>query len=718
MVSSSKILTVSYGTFSCTLEGFDDSFDTMKAIAEYFRDLAADDRYFGAEPPTPDAEMLARIAEREISRRVEARMDRTGIVLRPADFEEAPAPEPAAQKAAQPAAEPAPVAKAPETAPSDMPAQAEQPDDNAAAFFAQPAESAAPASGESLIERLKRIRAAAAQSALAAETTEEEGALAEPLVAPSAPSEALSVTPQEEPAEEPVLNEVMVEDTFETTTAEPAPSEDDTVTDSATDPEPETIVAEERSLEEIDSADDDADAALIASLSAPVVPEEASAPLVEEASATGSTPNALDLSSFEDTAEDEPEEADVAAPLSASMSFDAFAEDVAARLETTEVSTDEITDDGAQVEISPVAEDHSTDVETVEEEVETVAEGEIVENWFDDADPTAQSDAETDQVNLASLDGLEDYEDSFDDAEEAALSPEEEAELARELAEVSAAEAEVVAASAPDDHAEETDALEIEDEDDATAENRGRDILTRQPNGDGDVERIMSRTDDHLSEPEGERRRAAIAQLRAAVAATEAARQLGDKPEDADAAQEPFRADLKKAVKPRSASGLLKAIRGNREKPTTPRPERPRPAPLRLVAEQRVDEQAGSDGTPAPRPVRPTRPAASARAKATPVISGYDSFSEFADSMGAHGLGDLLEAAAAYTAFVEGAEDFSRPELIQKVREVHSEDFSREDGLRFFGTLLREGRINKVSAGRFQVADSTRFRPTQRAAGH
>mgnify|MGYP007047028918 CR=1 FL=1 len=240
-----------------------------------------------------------------------------------------------------------------------------------------------------------------------------------------------------------------------------------------------------------------------------------------------------------------------------------------------------------------------------------------------------------------------------------------------------------------------------------SAARRGREILNdKSVEDEAAMSRIMSQTEAELAEPASSRRRQTISQLKAAVAATEAARALGEGTQDNGDAENAFRDDLNQVVRPR------RATRGDSQT------ERPRPAPLKLVASQRVDTPMPS-ASASERPAAPIRPRRVARAAAAaPVEVPHDatSFAEFAENMGASELPELLEAAAAYIAFVEGAEEFSRPQIMQKVRALAPDDFNREDGLRSFGTLLREGRINKISNGRFQVSDQTRFHPQRRSA--
>lgn len=62
--TNNKVLSVSYGNFSCSVQGFDDSFEVMTSVVEFFRTLAQEDRYFGASPVQLTPELIAKLADK------------------------------------------------------------------------------------------------------------------------------------------------------------------------------------------------------------------------------------------------------------------------------------------------------------------------------------------------------------------------------------------------------------------------------------------------------------------------------------------------------------------------------------------------------------------------------------------------------------------------------------------------------------------------------
>lgn len=213
---------------------------------------------------------------------------------------------------------------------------------------------------------------------------------------------------------------------------------------------------------------------------------------------------------------------------------------------------------------------------------------------------------------------------------------------------------------------------------------------------DADVGRLLEETDSKLNEDGIVRRRQVISQMRAAVAATKAERAVTRliSPEAQDEAH-------KKAYR----NDLSDAVSQTRQLPTTRSARKPSGPPLVLVSSQRVAEETaqGEDSVEVQQP----RTAASS-----------DGFAEFVQSNDAQGLDELLEAAAAYTIFAKGQESFSRPEIMKRVAMVDpSLSLSREDGLRSFGQLLRQGKFQKLDRGQFTIDQDTRFNPENRIAG-
>ncbi len=754
MVSTSKILTVSYGTFSCTLEGFDESFDTMKAIAEYFRDLAADDRYFGAEPPTPDAEMLARIAEKEIARRVEAREDAGKIVLRAEEPTSLPAAAaavaeaPAVVQPQEETVEPQPetetvhteeVAASVEAAMADaedmadveadadiqafveeaedeieeVRAEEEQApvdldedeapaeDNDAFAEYADVEDVAAEAADEtaaaedddddSVAARLRRIRSVVARGAgdLEPEGFSEDEHAQDFLADTVADLDAALLA---DDAEDVDLADVM--DMAE------AEADEDTLEEA-----PEQLSADDADLEEDDLEIESVAEDTLSQLLADTIPDDE----------TDAADEYADAAEAEEYAEDEEEAADALADFADDLEDEA---DAATYADDRDETSEPLVLTQAQMADEPALDGEIEDDE--EDQGETPLRARVIKmkrSDFEAAMANGQfeetfDELEEDEQEPEAENALQKQVDAALDPEGPRLTPEEEADLQSEL--------DAVAAELRDAEIDELDAEEEQAEEPAPV--RRKSLLLEEGDQDEDVSRLFEDAESHLTAPETNRRRSAIQHLRAAVEANAAEKDAGSALRK-DADEDPYRSDIARVMRPTQADESEPEVEQEHapaemhedDEPEAPRPARARrpiearPAPLKLVAEQRID-------TPRD-PVRPRRVSAAKTEEPAEIAPGNDSFSEFAEDIGAANLSELLQAAAAYMADVEGRVQFSRPMLMGKLKEATEQEFSREDSLKSFGQLLRNGKLQKLKGGRFAITDETEFRPKKRDAG-
>lgn len=614
MVDASKILTVSYGTFSCTLEGFDDPFSTMKGISEYFRNLASEDRMFGAEPPKLDTEMLKHIAETNTRASVSAEMGSNAVTLRPtAASVEAPqevVPEPEVEEVVE--------AEAPEV-----------PEQNEVSEQHQVVE----------VEETPDV----------AETAPEDTAPEDVVETPEAEAAPQDVAeaPAEEPAEEP------------------------------------TEVAVAKELDTLPDAEDDT--------------ETVTDRLARIRAAVAQDAEAEDLEIFTEA-------------YSAAYSEDQHAEEISQSAENSIAAL--------------LADDHITPPSDLDAPPDSFEVTDLDEGSIDDGAP------------------IETIEDTAPVAPPPTPSPKPAPiaramvtrvlKSARDMVKPPAAEPEAPATDdmiTPEDEAEMLASLAQVQAD--TAQRLAKALPATALNDADDMERLFDATQTRFDGAETSRAHANISHLKAAVAArnADAAVPQVAQPDDTEA----YRDDLADVVKSQSPSP--------NEAPAAAQPEPT--SPLVLVSEQRVSDGSDDDlddglddhtfenlAAPTPEETAPQAGKILPRRVRRAMTDSFESdretlasvaaaagdghsdtgsgFEGFAAELGAKELVDILEAAAAYSQMVQGSESFSRPKLLHLAMEA-DETFSREEGLRSFGQLLRNGTIKKIKRGAFELTRTSRY---------
>ncbi|MDB2407589.1 hypothetical protein N9W17_03545 [Jannaschia sp.] len=775
MVPANKILTVTYGTFSCTLEGFEDPFTAMTEIAEYFRDLASKDRFFGAEPPTPDMDKLEKIAAASMPGPVEADNTSGRLVLRPGEAEKQPA---LSVDLVEEIAEDQDVTATPyEDAPATDPVADSAPEDEA--------------EQDSAAMKLARLRDVVVTTDAASEAFEDEEVFdmteTEPeLAADETASDVDDVVESDagvdatiedaaddaELSEEPVLtdsepatdsdiaddDEASVSPEMAAVEAPDAPvlAEDEGVeeavapqeeTAAAMDAAEDAVVEETVEISEIAVEVEVASDATVGDLDATNVEADVS---VEETDAQEALIDAADdiaeLADAETDAEDDTAEAieeaettieavvaeAVVAPTDEEEAVDTVSDEIAEDEEDEEDEREKTLTADLAALFSPREEDPEPEapvsekaarvtVRKVRKRVRTADRPEeaVPSATTAAAVPPVQDDEEADlMAELAAIEaelardatGATETDEQVDDEPEST-----DAALLSELAairEEASAEPEIVgedepdfdiAAQAQDESADDSvdpvdDAQEIEDAETAEAE----------PN---DLERLFAATDSRLTGEDASRRHANISHLKAAVAARRADDTI--EPSKSDGS-DVYREDLANTVRPRRTASSLESATDQDAADDANRPERG--TPLVLISEQRVEDEVEQDAEEAPAP-KPEVDIAEGLSKGLRAPVTGDDFEQFAEEVGAVDLPDVLEAAAVFSGSVMGQETFSRPRLLHLAAEA-VDDLSREDGLRGFGQLLRDGTIRKVGRGTFTLGTESRFqaRASRRAS--